>query len=339
MTIMKYTTAYPFRESGGAMLCVYCAYTAQDPADHRAHMQKDHETFDVEVAFGHNGFKSNLKVDCTDLRCRVCSQTFDQLSDIATHLKEIHEKLIYPGDLGLQLFKFEPGKWMCACCSEKFTCLRVLSMHTATHYRRLMCFVCAKTYSSEKTLDWHILKHHTNVIACDKCHAEFETKEERFEHLQASIRCRKYICPSCPERFRNSKEKKKHLETVHGRVKPVLSCTECSMQFKNQNRYSYHFIKEHTDRYACNVCGQKYDNPRRLEEHVATHTGSKVYECDVCHKRFGRKGSLRTHYMQHQEVKKWKCDVCDKQFNQKVSWRSHMSTKHQNGEDNPLSSA
>lgn len=312
------------------MKCVFCGQQFEDPAEYRQHMKTEHKKFNVVRSLSHvKGTDLYPKVDCSELACRVCKKDFDDIKKIAVHLREEHNVKIVGDNLGLLVFKFGTNGWTCAECQENCLSLRVLSRHTATHYRSDICSECGKSYSSKRDLDRHILLIHAKLIQCTKCRIEFKTNQDLAKHRMESKMCWRYKCNVCNERFPGMVGKAKHIAEQHRETMNVIKCSSCPETFPDRSRYRKHFIIAHTTKFACSFCDQRFMNSQPLKDHIAAfHTGAKDYVCDVCEKSFARKKSLAQHYWQHREDKRFKCDICCVQFNQKVSWKSHMRSRH-----------
>lgn len=246
---MQYATAYPFRLPECTMACVYCYKTFEDSSQFRKHMEDEHRNFPLWTAFEHvpEGY---IKVDCTELHCRICLELFEKLEQVAEHLLKVHSKtsLNLNYDLGMQPFKLCKGKWMCALCNDKFLTLRTLSRHTQTHFAKYTCESCGKSYSTVSTLQAHIKNSHIgDKRLCRKCKRTFKTLEERRRHLSESQKCWAHLCRVCGERFITWNMRLKHQSKVHGAQKRTYSCPECKSIFTNRTKYRGHFKSNHVE--------------------------------------------------------------------------------------------
>ncbi|XP_048003223.1 histone-lysine N-methyltransferase PRDM9-like isoform X15 [Leguminivora glycinivorella] len=334
--IIQYTTAFPFRLPVDSLVCVYCCDEFQDPTLFRKHMVDEHQQFKVTIAFAHIS-DGDLKVDCTELQCRICSEPFDKLDDAAEHLFNIHN---YPIDfnyhLGLQPFTLYKHVLLCAVCGVKYPCLRTLSKHTQTHFVRFTCETCGKSYSVITSL----VKHRRfckkgNGPICPKCFTVFPSLEARIQHYKESNKCRRYMCNKCGERFYTRNLKQHHLLDVHNEEKKQLSCPECNSKFSSRNSFAAHFKITHTNNYfQCTYCDRRFHAENKLKRHIVGHTGEKPFVCPVCSKPFPRKHNLVQHMWIHNAEKRFACKLCDKQFTQKISWKTHMRSHHPELYDN-----
>ncbi|XP_013163619.1 PREDICTED: GDNF-inducible zinc finger protein 1 isoform X6 [Papilio xuthus] len=328
--VVKFATAYPFRLPEDAMVCVYCGESCDDPMEYRKHMDIEHQTFHVRMAFVHCN-EGYIKVDCTELRCRICLLSFDTIIDVAKHLKDVHqEKVDTNYEIGVYPFKLEKDRLLCAICKLKSPCIRQLSRHIQTHFLKYTCDACGKSYATSTTLKHHITYSHTGEARiCRKCKKTFSSLEAKRQHLVDTPKCWSHLCNVCGERFISWTLKQAHLAQVHGTPKRSHVCLECGETFLDRKKYRVHFKISHTDdNYVCSCCGLKFATKRNLEEHRVVHTKEKLFHCTVCSKSFPRKKNLVQHMWIHSEQKRFGCDLCNKQFNQRVSWKTHMKSYH-----------
>lgn len=328
--IVKYSTAYPFKLPEENMVCVYCCESFPDPAVFRAHMDEEHETFNPKMAFLHCS-EGYIKVDCTNLNCRLCFKNFPNLDEIANHLYSEHKKPVNVDvALGLQPFHLANNKLLCAICNSKALTMRELSRHTQSHFWRFTCEACGKSYATNTALRSHIRFSHTgNKKVCRKCKGTFSSIEEKRKHMLESQRCWAHVCCVCFERFVSWNAKQHHLAECHGVEKKAYACPECGDVFDERKKYRTHFKLSHTDdNYVCSCCGMKFVTKKTLEEHRVSHTMEKLFPCTVCSKSFPRKKNLVQHMWIHMENKRFECKMCNKKFNQKVSWKTHMKSYH-----------
>lgn len=328
---MLHGTAYPFRLPAETMLCVYCGTDFQCPSEFRKHMQNVHVKFNVDTAFLHvRKQRDYIKVDSTELQCRLCNQPCETLDVLASHLLETHGKEIdLTHDLGVIPFRLEGGNFNCNFCSKKFPGIRQLSRHQSTHFPRFTCETCGRSYISKASLQQHKQYGHrdNSTHICRKCKASFESLDDFKNHMNESKACWLYVCNTCGERFKQVHLKEHHLESVHGKKKKH-SCPQCSETFDSRSRFSVHFKYAHTDDSAvCSYCSLKFPSKRRLEDHIPVHTHEKRHVCGVCSKAFPRQKNLAQHMWTHKE-KRFECVPCNKKFNQRISWRTHMKTHH-----------
>lgn len=333
--VLQYSTVYPFRLRGKAMLCVYCCEEYEDPEDFRRHVDDNHEQFTVSTAFAHIGSaKDYLKVDCTNLKCRLCAESFISIEHVAEHLAKEHDrketrKLCLDYDIGLQPYKLEKDKWLCFHCNKKLPTITKLCRHTTSHYQQYTCDICGRSYMTNDALKYHIKCSHSGNYVCRRCWKDFPTLEEKREHVRTSKSCWAFGCVNCGDRFQSWEQKQKHLVEKHDCPETSYPCPDCDKTFQIRKQFYSHYKMAHTDEgFVCSCCGLKFGAKNQLEDHRLGHTGEKQFKCLVCSKAFTRNKSLSQHMWIHSDVKRFECKPCNKQFNQKVSYRSHMKVHH-----------
>ncbi|XP_050676822.1 gastrula zinc finger protein XlCGF57.1-like isoform X9 [Leptidea sinapis] len=331
--VLKYSTVCPFRVRRSELCCVYCFDEFQSGAEFKQHMDTNHRLFNVSTAFSHCSTANEyLKVDCSDLRCRVCSEIFNSIEEIARHLHDIHDvrKINPDHKIFLQPYKIDDDNWVCVICNKRMPSLTKLCRHTTSHYQKFTCDICGRSYLTNEALKYHVRCNHSgSQYTCRKCWQEFLTDEEKKHHVQTSKQCWPFCCVHCCEKFKSWEGKQKHLEDVHGKPKKKYNCTDCNEVFESRKQFYSHYTLYHTnDSFMCTCCGMKFTKKHKLEDHKITHTGEKDFECDICNKLFTRKNTLKQHMYIHKVVKRFPCPVCNKQFAQKVSLKRHASSYH-----------
>ncbi|XP_073964176.1 uncharacterized protein isoform X12 [Choristoneura fumiferana] len=330
--VVQFTTAYPFKIPESSMVCVYCCDGFEDPIDYRKHMEDEHKSFKVNLAFIHCG-QGYIKVDVTDLKCRICGESLENLDLAAKHLKKTHlnQTLNLKYEIGLQPFRLDDkNNWSCLICSAKALSLRHLSRHTQTHFSKLSCEYCGKCYPTMNSLQQHVrFVHFGHERICRKCKKTFSTAEEKSEHLEKFTECRQYCCTVCGDRFILLREKDAHMTEKHGAPVKTFSCPQCNEIFMAKSRLADHFRRTHSEeKYVCPYCGNNFKHKNAMDRHIIVHTQEKSYPCSSCSKTFHRKSSLTQHMWTHSEYKRFECQPCNKKFNQRVSWKTHMKSYH-----------
>lgn len=312
-------------------MCVFCCESFPEAVIFRRHMVDEHNNFQLHmmhIAFAHipDGY---LKVDITDLQCRICSSAFHSLDELATHLKNTHSKRInLDYDLGLQPFRLNNDKFICPICEQKAVNICALSRHIQKHFRHCICEHCGKSYATNTSLTHHV-KYSCSKDGHRRCRKCRVVVSSIVEHLQASEKCRQHICDVCGDRFPTWMRKHTHMEEAHSLPKKKFQCPECREVFNSNTNFQLHFKLAHTDNFLqCVHCEMKFESKCKLDLHVIVHTGEKAFVCNVCTKSFNRKSTLVQHMWIHSGVKKHVCKICDKPFNQKVCWKTHMKSHH-----------
>ncbi|KAJ2939915.1 hypothetical protein O0L34_g6621 [Tuta absoluta] len=279
--ILECSTARPFRTWGLNFNCVFCRVQSNDPNGLRAHMATRHANYNIQHVFSRKLRKEFLKVDITDLQCKLCFMAIDTLDDLLKHLKNDHKQPInldvQPGVLP---FKLRDGSsWQCAICSITFSDFVSLKKHTLEHYQNYVCDTCGEGFITESALLAHTKIPHDNKFNCSRCVATFSTMEERNIHIKTQHTTLPYMCNYCKEkpRFATWELRKRHLMEFHN-YKPgaeMYECTTCHMTFKSRSQKYHHNVKAHRNKketeysFPCHHCSRAFATKMTLDKHIA----------------------------------------------------------------------
>ncbi|CAG9106319.1 unnamed protein product [Plutella xylostella] len=298
---------------------------------HRQHINDEHETFDFKTAFDHLN-NSMLRVDCTDIKCRLCFVPLGNIKAIVEHLQYTHDlDVCAEADVELLPNKYDGGRLLCGYCDINFPGLRQMTKHVVDHYKAFVCELCGKSFLTKPGLLVHMTYRHTlKGYPCVRCKQEFDTLDARKEHVQNSKRCYEYGCRECKTRFRTKRLRQDHLVSAHSLPVRTFPCTECEQVFSTSNRFYVHFKLHHSKVvFECKECGMKCYTQTRLEDHMASHTKDRTYKCLVQ----ARKNALAvvkhtTAFPFRVRGKLMMCVYCSDTFEKPKLYRLHMNEKH-----------
>ncbi|XP_017559627.1 zinc finger protein 569-like isoform X4 [Pygocentrus nattereri] len=167
--------------------------------------------------------------------------------------------------------------------------------------KHLVCPNCDKRFRTEKGLKAHTRKLHGDTMhPCKYCLMPFRNRPAKLEHEETHPKEDKpYLCPDCPEKFRNIVKRNRHMRSHRGPWK-----------------------------YLCKTCGKGFPHLDRLERHELIHSGIKPFRCEVCERSFTQEGHLKSHMRLHTGEKPYKCKLCEKSFTHNVSLKSHVLRYH-----------
>lgn len=115
-----------------------------------------------------------------------------------------------------------------------------------------------------------------------------------------------YSCSFCNMRFKQTGNRKKHIEETHMRRKP-FSCSVCHVSFSRKHARDTHqkAVHEQLRPYSCPFCFKLYKNRSDLNKHIRTvEKREKPFSCGTCGRRFGERGKLRRHMAIHTKLVK-----------------------------------
>ncbi|XP_061725545.1 zinc finger protein 728-like isoform X24 [Cydia pomonella] len=277
--------------------CFCCKEPFPDMIGLKQHTQTSHtlEHIKKKIILQQNRL---VKVEVSDLRCKICQKPTENLQKLKQHLEE-HDIKIEGEDL-LVPFKIE-ANLKCQICLENFTVFRLLNMHMNKHFQKQVCHICGAAFSNLVFLNLHKTRSH-RPFRCKHCDDVFSNKIDK-KHHEISVHNVKYErklrfpCPYCNERFFQENFKVLHLVEKHGLPKPEHKCLVCEKTFVTRSLCNNHMKNVHMKEknHECDVCHNLFYTKSDVTRHRVTHTGEKRFCCTLCSTPFATKDSLRRH--------------------------------------------
>lgn len=299
----------------------------------REHHQDIHEDVKLyEISRGIRRTTELLKVDITNVSCKLCDTKIESYNNLKIHLIKIHNhdsNLLL--DDGTIPFKLNPGSFKCGTCDDNFPEYMTLFRHLKNHFQKYVCETCGAGFVSQNAMRSHNSTHETGSFPCAECNKVFRSKQIRAQHKKVvHLKVKLNRCSHCSETFLNYDQKLNHIFSAHGIKVKEFKCEICSSVFTMRGRLTRHVRTTHKKEklHACEVCTAKFGTKCTLKEHMLKHTGEKNHQCEVCHKAFGRKFTLREHMRIHLNDRRFVCGVCGNSFVQKCSLKQHGKTHH-----------
>ncbi|XP_050676688.1 zinc finger and BTB domain-containing protein 17-like isoform X11 [Leptidea sinapis] len=341
--ILRHTNATPIRSWNGiGYKCCLCSNIYPNTANLKEHFIKRHDMSkstgpkDIKKICGREFRRLSVKLDITNLTCRVCQLEITDLKELLNHLKSTHTNMVTPDVQNHILpLKFYNDVIQCCGCTKEFNSFKTILEHMNEHTQNYICLYCSAGFINKSSLELHEGRHKKGEHRCKFCPKIFETASKKQNHERRSHLCvdRLSKCWHCGERFSGHRRKQLHMQDVHGIPMPVkekVLCKICNKYYPDKNVYNKHMRRVHLveKNHKCNFCEKEFFVVKELNQHLVTHTGEKNFQCYYCMKAFGRKSTLREHIRRHVNDKRFSCDNCGQRFTQKCSWRSHMLAKH-----------
>ncbi|VVC98046.1 unnamed protein product [Leptidea sinapis] len=341
--ILRHTNATPIRSWNGiGYKCCLCSNIYPNTANLKEHFIKRHDMSkstgpkDIKKICGREFRRLSVKLDITNLTCRVCQLEITDLKELLNHLKSTHTNMVTPDVQNHILpLKFYNDVIQCCGCTKEFNSFKTILEHMNEHTQNYICLYCSAGFINKSSLELHEGRHKKGEHRCKFCPKIFETASKKQNHERRSHLCvdRLSKCWHCGERFSGHRRKQLHMQDVHGIPMPVkekVLCKICNKYYPDKNVYNKHMRRVHLveKNHKCNFCDKEFFVVKELNQHLVTHTGEKNFQCYYCMKAFGRKSTLREHIRRHVNDKRFSCDDCGQRFTQKCSWRSHMLAKH-----------
>ena len=241
-----------------------------------------------------------------DLKCQVCSKTFEKRRYLMDHLRRVHNSSVY----------------QCRGCLKRFRLREDLTQH------QVLCNQQQLSTKMDSQSSLLIVPEAQNILTkrkknnkCQICEAYFLTKALLKTHLRTVHE------GESPEEFEPD-----YLANETKVEAPVV-CALCGITVNNQYALSIHQGSVHgCDRpWGCGQCGKKFARHLELVNHRRIHSGDKPFQCEVCGMRFNQKQNLHTHVRHiHLGERRYECGECGMKFRRKRLLDCHTNSKHKN---------
>nr|XP_053623450.1 zinc finger protein 320-like [Plodia interpunctella] len=301
LTIFEFSTVYPFVYGSNKFKCFICSQSFLETSILRQHM-KDHPFASLKRLIN-NRRENILKVDVSDMECKICGRRPESLAELKHHLKE-HNKNIDP-ELKDNIIPFKidgTESYQCVICDQVFIKLRILVIHMSVHFNNYSCEVCGSAFMTLRLLKKHLEVHESGHYPCDRCNKVFTTPYKKTLHIRGvHMKQLPRRCPICPERFNSNYKRTIHLQDVHNQATRVHKCETCGRAFNLKYHLICHTRSVHLQErnQQCDVCHVRFCNKETLKRHMVIHTGEKNHKCDVCGMAFLRRKNLKDHLRLH----------------------------------------
>ena len=172
---------------------------------------------------------------------------------------------------------------------------------------------------------------------CKKCSIQFQDKNTLRDHNIKShnaVPQKSLLCPHCAKLFRDSRDLKVHIRSVHENLHP-FECQICGKKYKFKVSLIRHTEVVHEGKklelnFQCQFCTHATHTPTALKRHIdAVHEKKKPFVCNTCNTRFAEKGHLKTHIRGvHEGLRPFECQVCKNTFKSKQMLNNHAEKNH-----------
>ena len=125
---------------------------------------------------------------------------------------------------------------------------------------------------------------------------------------------------TCGKTLRVSGKEKKH------------KCDTCGKMFGMRSNLTAHIRTVHLKitRFSCPYCKYRTDLKHHFKQHIATHTGDKMYKCTQCDYSAAQQHQLTSHIYNNHTNKTYKCQYkkCDVKKSSVQELHEHIRTEH-----------
>ena len=236
---------------------------------------------------------STKPIEAKPFVCGECCEVFDSKDQLADHLSSVHGT----------------GLVICQICREIFSTEEEFVAHNAEGCGApvaedcdgnvLLCTECGEGFTTEETLNQHLLTHRNKLDEGINFDQEPEGSHQ---------------CATCGEKFKQSIDLELHMFNAnHHQNKP----------------------KRKRKVHQCEMCQKILTTSKGMRKHMLIHTGEKPFQCSECKKCFRQKGSLTTHMRTHTGDRPYPCGICEQSFTTSSCAKKHMRTH--TGETIPVS--
>ncbi|XP_045489756.1 PR domain zinc finger protein 5 isoform X4 [Pieris rapae] len=333
--LLEHTRLSPFRWMKNLYICFYCDQQYIDPAILRHHILVDHNfVTSTVIKYAMSKLKRHelVKVDITDISCKLCDEVTPDLNYLKHHLADAHNKTVDVNTTDEVLpFRVTKDSFNCAVCDERFDEFKTLNHHMNVHFQNFICEQCGAGFITPERLRTHAFSHESGSFSCESCEKVFRSvnaKNEHFANVHKQVR--RHRCPHCPEAFRNYFQRNKHIAAVHGIKLKEFKCNLCVKVFTSSGKLGVHVRTVHLKmkRHGCSLCEWKFYSKSELKEHMIRHGGERKFNCNICKKSYARKYTLREHMRIHENDRRFVCSYCGGSFVQKCSLNHHVKVNH-----------
>jgi len=226
-----------------------------------------------------------------------CRASFTDINEYITHLNE-HL-------FSLSKNRIESGMFYCDWgilekCRMEFKTKDSLKYHLQSHTGDKICACpfCGTFFCSKQKLVDHILRRQEGCdeFTCEFCSKKFKTQRLLENHCRRHIKA--YNCPNCYVALNSSWELKRHIDSVHLKVRNHI-CEHCSRSFFQMSDLEKHQELHFRNLlFKCNLCDKKYRWEKQLKAHLKSHENnyiSEPYICHFCSCRFKRGAKISKH--------------------------------------------
>jgi len=216
--------------------------------------------------------------------CPYCQEMFNVASlKFVNHLKTLHSSFRENEEFKAIEKNFLSKLVSCSLCAKTFSSQRSLDAHTK-HYHEaesyIPCHICGESVRNYKSsLEQHLLKHEQPIIKADLPPEEIKS----------------FLCPECGAVYDSEEKLKRHLVSHKTEAYP---CSECGQLFKQQYLLRRHvkFIHLQQKNAQCDQCDKQFRGMTKLKLHIASvHTKEKPFVCEYCGFKCARIDNLNLH--------------------------------------------
>ena len=215
--------------------------------------------------------------------CRFCKQTwFKYKAKNEGELKYLEKR------------EAEYFKTVCPHCDKQFCEAYFAKRHIKSEHNTFphKCSICERGFQSEKAMKYHENLMHTTDktrLPCDMCKKTFASHTTLKSHKKyAHSKERHEECTYCNEKFKQKRDLRLHLASIHdvdksrekygeSWEKEVFKCEHCESTFSYKKNLNAHIRTKHSakvERFKCEECQSDFLYKQTLVDHVKRKHGT-----------------------------------------------------------------
>lgn len=222
-TLFNNTSIFPFKWRG-KYLCFYCGEASETYEKLAIHTEEHGQCSETDKAMQFiKAADIEVKVDISNITCKLCKESFADLETIITHLVTKHN-LLFNKNVELSIAPYRLVDLKCLWCDEKFTYFGKLISHVNCEHpsQSISCVKCGQKFNKKRDLDTHNRSKHRNMYTCLKCSRNFLTSSDLISHKR---KWHPSKCNICFKTFLSMKKCLEHIENDH--VSTEYKCGFC----------------------------------------------------------------------------------------------------------------
>ncbi|XP_043482597.1 zinc finger protein 595-like [Leptopilina heterotoma] len=228
------------------------------------------------------------------------------------------------------------------------------------------CKHCTKCYTTEKSLQRHMLIHDEKKFVCNVCNMKFfrpdrlKSHRDRYGHNEGNVsepekpaddktaiklinswireeldsdnEGKGFPCDLCGKSYVTKKSLAKHRSNVHESQQNF--CRNCGPECVCEEKAKIYIKPEKTKIYTCDECGKSFEKENKLQKHLRIHERAKEQQdsnfkrflCHICSKTFRQNTGLMFHMRTHTGYKPHVCKYCGRGFTSNSNCINHERT-------------
>ncbi|XP_061725850.1 zinc finger protein 62 homolog isoform X10 [Cydia pomonella] len=240
-SVLLYSNLIPFIWFRGKYKCFYCTDTQKNSSELRCHYET-HDRINLTAAVKkYTQLQGNadaaIKVEITNLYCKLCSYKKEDLDELIQHLIDNHD-VDYDLEIPNCFLPFRlAGTPSCGTCHMQFDLITYLVIHANNHLKiGFICEICGKCFITERFYSWHLRDFHKEGgYECKYCDLILPSNPKKTLHERTAHQAKVYKCSICDETLKSSYLKNVHLSEVHRVEENRIKCPHCPKVFPQAN--------------------------------------------------------------------------------------------------------